>query len=56
MLAFNSEYDVVESTASQSEVKYFDDLAVPPVIVLHLPTSVITLTVNLSGLPHSGPM
>ena len=56
VLAFNSACDDVVSTASHNEVKFFDDLAVTPINVLHPPTSVVILTANLSGSPQAGAM
>ena len=56
MLAFNLEFDVVESTASHGKVKYLDGLTVTLTVVLHLLNSVIILTADLSGSPHFGVM
>ena len=55
VLVFNSEYVDVVSAVSHSKANYFDDLSVTPLTALRPPSSVIMLTVNLSGSRHAGP-
>ena len=54
VLAFNSVFDVVVSTASHGEVTYFNGLAVTLAAVLLPRTSVIIPTANPSGSSHVG--